>query len=267
MAGISREEFHRAFINKRFWLVGLLAAISFAYGYGQIPLGRIRLGQDYQLGAISAWQGILPRGAYGFFATLMAGLPFADSLLRDRRHHYAGQVLLRTRYKSYLCAKILAVFCSGAAAVLAPALILLIVCLMTFPPDTQIVLDLSFSIGNILNPNVIEPGGSLAASPGAFVAVSLLMLALFGGVYALLGLGASFLIRNPYIVLGMPFLIYSFGEYILPTSRQLSWLGSTEGALLPFFGLLSPLLQYLAATALFALCVLLFGKKERILMD
>jgi len=263
MSGILREEFSRAFVNKRFWLVALLAAISFTYGFTQV----MGVQPDSSLGAVTIWQEILRRGSYGFFAALMAGLPFADSLLLDRRHHFADQILLRSRYRDYLSAKIAAALCSGMAAVAVPALILLIGCCLFFPFDSQFVSEMSFSIGNVLNPNVIEPGSSLVLSLPGFVSLSLLMLALFGGAYALLGLGSSFIIRNPFVVLGIPFICYSLGYFIIPTSVRLAWLGSTEAALLPSSGLLSPALQYLAAAIFLGVCLLLWSRKDRILSD
>ena len=94
MKGILKEEFSRAFFNKRFWIVTLLAVISFTYGFTRV----MEIQPNNVLGAVMTWQNILRRGSYGFFAALMAGLPFADSLLLDRRHHFIDQILLRCRY-------------------------------------------------------------------------------------------------------------------------------------------------------------------------
>lgn len=263
MKGILKEEFSRAFFNKRFWIVTLLAVISFTYGFTRV----MEIQPNNVLGAVMTWQNILRRGSYGFFAALMAGLPFADSLLLDRRHHFIDQILLRCRYRQYLFAKILAVLCTGMVAVVVPALILLIGCCLFFPPDLQFVSEMSFGINDVLNPNVIQPGSDLVLSLAGFVSLSMFMLALFGAVYALLGLGSSFVIRNPFIILGIPFIGYSLGYFIIPTSTKLGWLGSTEAALLPSSGLLSPVLQYLAIVILFAVCRLFWGQKDRMLLD
>ena len=126
---------------------------------------------------------------------------------------------------------------------------------------------MSFGINDVLNPNVIQPGSDLVLSLAGFVSLSMFMLALFGAVYALLGLGSSFVIRNPFIILGIPFIGYSLGYFIIPTSTKLGWLGSTEAALLPSSGLLSPVLQYLAIVILFAVCRLFWGQKDRMLLD
>jgi hypothetical protein len=263
MTGILKEEFSRAFVNKRFWLVMLLAAISFTYGFMQVM--QTQFGSP--LGAVTLWQEILRRGSYGFFAALMAGLPFADSPLIDRRHHFVDQILMRCRYHQYLYAKILASLCAGMAAVTAPALILLIGCCLFFPLDPQFVPEITFGLDAVLYPNVIEPASNLALSLPGYVSLSLLMLALFGAVYALLGLGSSFVIRNPFVVLGVPFICYSLGYFIIPTSIRLSWLVSTEAALLPSGVLLSPAVQYLLITLLFVACLVFWGQKVRTLAN
>lgn len=263
MTGILREEFSRAFLNKRFWVVGLLAVISFTYGLTRV----MEVQSGSPLGAVTLWQEILQRGSYGFFAALMAGLPFADSLLLDRQHHFVEQILLRCRYRQYLYTKVLANLCSGMVAVAAPAMILLIGCRLFFPLNPQFVPEISFGISDILNPNSIEPGSNLVLSLPGFVCLCLLMLALFGAVYALLGLGSSLVIRNPFVVLGIPFICYSLGYFIIPTSIRLAWLGSTEAALLPSAGLLSPALQYLVVGIIFVACLVLWGRKDRTLLD
>lgn len=262
MSRIADEEFFRAFVNKRFWIVVFLALISFTYGFRQVMEFQVAS----PLSAVTIWQLILQRGYYGFFAALMAGLPFADSLLLDRRHLFINQILLRCRYRDYLSAKTAAVFCSGMAAVAVPALILLIGCCLSFPLNLQPATELPLVNGDISS-SVIEPGVKLAFSFLRDLSLYGIMLALFGGVYALLGLGSSFMIRNPFVVLGFPFICYSLGYFIIPTSVRLAWLGSTEAALLPSAGLLSPVLQYLAATVLFGACLLLWSRKNRILSD
>lgn len=263
MAGVFRTELIRAFTNKRFILVFALAGISFMYGWSEV----IQIQQESTVGAIALWKNILWRGSYGFFGVVMAGLPYAGSLLTDRRHHFIDQVLMRSPFHQYLSAKIMAVSCSGAAAVCAPALVLLIVCCLVSPAGQGYIPDLSFGIMGLINPNVINPGATFVLPPAGFITLSLLMLLCFGGLYALLGLGSSFVIRSPYIVLGIPFIVYSLGYYIIPTSVRLAWLGSTEAALLPTTILISPILQYLGLIILFVISRLLWGHKKQLLSD
>lgn len=263
MAGIFREELSRAFVNKRYWLVVVLAGISFTYGWAQV----MQIQQGNPLSAVPLWQEMLKRGSYGFFAAIIAGLPFADSLLSDRRHHFIDQILLRCRYRQYLSAKMFSVLYSGMAAVTAPALILLMGCCLFYPTDQEFVSTMTFGITEFINPGVIEPGFDLVLSPAGYIIISLSMLLLFGAVYALLGLGSSFIIRNPFIVLGIPFIVYSLGYFIIPTSARLNWMGSTEAALLPSTALISPVFQYLVIAVLFLVCRLLWGRKNQLLSE
>lgn len=261
MNGIIREEFSRAFKNGRFGITTLLAVLSFLYGFNRVT--EIQSGAS--LGALMLWQLILLRGSYGFFAALIAGLPFADSLLQDCRHHYIDQIFMRCRYREYLTAKLLATLISGMAAVVIPALVLLVICCLVFPVDSNFSFALSTGVWGPVSSTVIEPGLTVELTSVPFVLLSLVMLSLFGAVYSLVGLASSFVVKSPFVVLGMPFVIYSLGFFIIPISARLNWLGSTEAALLPSVGLVSPATQYLSLTLLFMTTLLIAGKRDCLL--
>jgi hypothetical protein len=261
--GILREELRRAFLNKRFWLVCLLAAISFTYGLTRV----LGMQQTSPLDAVTAWQEILRRGSYGFFAAMMAGLPFADSFLNDQKHHFIEQILLRCRYRPYLLAKVVACMAAGITAVGGPALLLLVACVLIFPFNGNALWEISAGLNSLVNPAVIEAEAGLTMALPVYVLLCVAMLALFGAAYTLIALGTSLVIRNPFVVLGVPFIVYSLGYYIIPTSQHLAWLGSSEAAILPSVTLVSALLQYLGAVFLFALCLGWGGKKNRVLAE
>ncbi len=264
MTGILGEEFSRAFVNKRFWMVGVLAVLSFAYGLGHT----LQFQEDFPGDALSLWQAILVRGCYGFFAALMAGLPYADALLADRRHHYLAQILLRCRYHSYVWARILANLCAGAVAVAVPMLLLLLGCLLVLPLDVAFLQEIPYGVSAALGSDVIEPGAFLLPSLSGYVALSLGLGLAFGAGYASLGLAASLLVRSPFAALGAPFVVYSAGYYIIPTSAHLRWaLVSTEAALLPESGLFSPLAQYLGLALVVWVCWAAFGRRQTLLQD
>jgi hypothetical protein len=112
-------------------LVFVLASISFAYGFFQIHPSQAAS----SVGALTAWQEILSIGYYGFFAAITAGLPFADSLSKDKSEHLLDPILTRTSYARYLRAKSLAVALSGAAAVLLPVGLMLGICSLIYPAE------------------------------------------------------------------------------------------------------------------------------------
>jgi hypothetical protein len=257
MGKLLRTELSRAFLNKRSGLIFLLAALSFTYGYSQVGPSLA----DAPLGALTIWQLILQRGYYGFFAALMAALPFSDSLSAEKKEGFLSQLLLRADYRQYLAAKFLAVAASGFAAVLIPAGLLLAVCGFSFSAGLVQVPDVCFYLP--LNRNLIPPDACRSLLPNSYMLLCLLFLGLFGYAYASLAMAASFHSKNAIVAFGAAMLVYSFGFYIIPTSIRLNWLVSTEAALIPTGNLLSPIVQYLTAGLLMGFNWLVFGKKER----
>ena len=263
MHKIYQVEISRAFKTKRLLIVVLLAAISFVYGYS-----RIYLSLDMApLGAVTFWQGILQRGYYGFFASFAAALPFADSLSAEKRGHILSQILTRTNYGSYLRAKFLAAVLSGITAVALPALLLLVFCLMVFPANPLQIPSLYFSTGELFSSTLIQAGSGLNLSASGYLLLCLLALAMFGAAYTVLALGISFLTKNSAFVLGVPFICYSFGSYLIPASRHLKWLNSPQAALIPTGNLFSPLVQYSLCLLVYLLCRTIFGRKERQILN
>ncbi len=258
MPNIYREELSRALVNKRFLLVFLLAGISFLYGFFQMKTIVVE-----PLDAITIWQGILQRGYYGFFACVMAVLPFADSLSVDKNERVINHFLLRVEYKKYIAAKFLSAIVSGAVAVLLPAILMLLICALMYPANPVQIPTLSFSVKEILPGQVISPGTALKLTPLGYLALCWLFLAFFGMAYAMLAMGLSFHTKNSLIVLGFPFLCYSFGYYFIPSSRHLHWLISSEAALIPQGNLISAVVQWVGFGLFFCANVLLFGNKER----
>ena len=259
MGSVFRTELSRALINKRFLFIFILAGISFSYGFFQINTSF----DQYPLGAITVWQGILMRGYYGFFAAAMAALPFADSLSRDKNNQLLDTILTRTSYRHYLKAKTLAVILSGAYAVLLPALILLAGCWLAYPAQPVHVPNLYFSSSEVLLRAFIMVGSYLNPSVGAYLGVSLLFLAVFGAAYALLAMGISFHTKNSLLVLATAFIGYSFSYYIIHTSWHLNWMVSPSMALIPQGNLYSPILQYSLMILSFLFNLLIAGKKEK----
>lgn len=261
MSNVFRAEIARALVNKRFILIFILATISFLYGYLQIN-STLTLNQP-PLGAITTWQEILTRGNYGFFAAVMAALPFADSLSRDKNNRMLDSILTRTSFRHFLRAKTLAVILSGACAVLLPALVLLAGCLMAYPARPIHIPNLYFNNAEIFSRDLIMVGTYLNLSINAYLGLSLLFLALFGAGYALLAMGISFHTKNSLLVLATAFISFSFGYYIISTSRHLNWMTSSAMALIPEGNLYSPLLQYGLMVLFFLINLLIAGRKEK----
>jgi hypothetical protein len=259
MHTIYRTELKRAFWNPRFILVFLLAGISFAYGYSQIS----PMQSHSPLGAFTAWQEILNAGYYGFFAATLAVLPFADSLSRDKNEGRLEPILLRTSYTQFKRAKALAVALSGAAAVMLPAVCMLAYCYLVYPAGPVHIPGINLNFGELFNRTVVEPGIVFNPSITKYAIASILQLGIFGMAYALLGMSISFLTRNAMIVLGFPFICYSFGTYVIRTSRHLYWMMSTEALMTLEGNLLSSTIQITLIILFFILSSIHLGRKER----
>lgn len=259
MRKIVREEISRALLNKRFLIVFLLAGLSFAYGFSQVNI----LGNIAPLNAINAWQEILKRGYYGFFACITAVLPFADSLSVEKKEQMLNHFLLRSAYKEFIGAKFLAVALSGMAAVAIPAAVLLMLCFLIFPAEPLQIPTLVFNFAEMIPGSTITPGNTIELSSPGYMGLGLLFSGLFGACYAIVAMGISFLTKHSLIVFGIPFLYYSFGYYIIPTSRHLNVLVSTEAILIPGGNLSAALIQYCLLCLWWVVSFILFGKKER----
>ena len=258
MQSIYREELSRAFINKRFGLVFLLAGISFIYGFFQV-----KAIPEISLGAITIWQEILKRGYYGFFACVMAVLPFADSLSIEKNERFINYFLTRVNYPKYIRTKFVAVAVSGAVAVVLPAILLLIACALLFPADPVQIPALSFDVAEVLPGHAISPNTVWEINSFGYFILCLLSLFFFGMIYAMLAMSISLHTKNSLLVFGFPFLYYSFGYYFIPASRHLHWLVSSEAVLLPEGNLAAPLIQCLVIVIFFIINLLSFGKKEQ----
>lgn len=151
------------------------------------------IGQDFSSAGASLFFLMLP---------LFAACPYAWSYLSERQGGYEKNVLTRTTRRRYFLAKYVAVFLSGAAAVLIP----MVVNLMTvaaFVPAVQP--DVQYDIYYAMPPTAMA-SRLFYAHPWGFVAFRLLTAALFAGLLAGSVVALSFFVRNRYAVLLIPFL-------------------------------------------------------------
>ena len=222
MQGILREEFYRAFRNRRFWMVFILAWACFGLGYLRRPVFPSSLGDEITLSTV--WTEILPYGGFQYLAAFMAALPFADSLLADRNQGYIRQVVLRCRYWRYILAKILANASAGAVGLALPLLTLFAAIQLVSLFDGRQAVEQLASFRSAL-----DLDGPLF---DAFVIVFL--AAAFGAVYATLSLSISTVIHHPAIILAAPFTTLVVISFVAERSVRFRALGHPLTALLPF---------------------------------
>ena len=161
------------------------------------------------------WMHWMPADAFSFHGylyflllPLLAGLPHAGSLLRDRADHYAQVICTRVSRGTYLCSKWIATFVSGGVAAVVPCALSFLLLLTRYP---------------VINPvagaghQVAQPTSMFAelymTQPLAWVALWLGILFVVGGVLATLGLAVTYITEYGLIVHVLPFLLL----YVLTT--------------------------------------------------
>lgn len=206
-------------------LLGCAITISQIFTY-VIPIAALNesiVVDNYPMMApVSVFQGwignvnILPQ-SYMFFLLLplLASIPFADSFFTDRKDGYIKNVLIRTKKKDYFIAKYIATFISGGLAVTIPLTLNLIFAAMYLPSFVPSVTQ-SFGIGPAHLWSKI-----FFTHPYIYLISFLILIFIFSGLIATIGLAVSFFIEYRFLSLIIPFIIYIFiytvfGSYNMP---------------------------------------------------
>lgn len=112
--GIFRTELNRALRSRRFGLAISMAFLIILVGY------ILTLETMPEKSYIDHWYYIYLRSAYTDLLPLLVALPYADSLVLDRKEGFIKGILARSSYKAYASAKILANGIAGALTVSLP---------------------------------------------------------------------------------------------------------------------------------------------------
>jgi hypothetical protein len=146
---------------------------------------------------------------------LLATLPFASSLYADKMSGYIAQVRTRLAYARYCWAKCLAVFTSAAVAVTLPLLLDLCLTALFLPglrpePTAGAFSIFEYSLWSRL----------FYTHPLVYIALYLLVIALWAGAIGLLALPLSYVVSNRVLVTVGPFACLLFAEFALNLSSQ-----------------------------------------------
>ena len=136
---------------------------------------------------------------YGFyiFFFLCAAIPYATSYLSDIDNNYLQSILKRVSIKTYSVSKCLSVMLSGMLAITLATLIFLLFLGIRYPtqeafPQSYSGWDRLISDGNLFFYYAVKTG----------------MTAMIGGSFAVIALTISTIIRNSFVVLAIPTLLY-----------------------------------------------------------
>ena len=202
MKRIISVELSLAFRNSRFLLAVIFAVILFIVGAYRDPFA---FGQRPTLHPVGWYLLNINFSEFKLFAPLFAALPFADSFLSDWSQGFQRFIVQRTRYRSYLTAKILAVAVSGGLA-------LVLIELVIFAGGFTRPFDWAGSAWHSLSPNTVSApngpfGAILNSSPIAYFLFQLGSAGCFGACMALVGLAISTIIHNRYVALAFPLVL------------------------------------------------------------
>ncbi len=229
MRNLVKNELKKAVCSKTFVLgCGLL--LIFAILSGLYCIDNYRLGNDYSsyikngnftenptLSLYSffyAWLGGDTNSlAYLLFFYLMpvgSALPYAWSYYREHRCGYLKNIVIRTKKTNYLYSKMIAVFVSGALAVLIPYIVNILM-VSAFVPYYKPWAGYNFY-------NLVYFGDLWAdlffTNPILHTFLVVALNVLYGGIYALLSFSISFYIKNIIAVLFGPMVFMIAAEYI-----------------------------------------------------
>jgi hypothetical protein len=221
---IIRFELTRAFRNRLFLLalgLGCLIALSHII-FDVMPSAAAEQANRqlseakgaYPLSLFNTWMGgkgyIIQPTIYFFLLPLLVCIPFADTLSTDRQSGYIRHLATRANPRRYYLAKTLSVFLSAAAVGVLPLLLDFYLTALFFPPLIPEATSGQFPIGE-----TSMFSGLFYSHPFAYVAVYLLIIALFSGLFALFSLVFTFFIKNRALVMLSPFILCAFIDFIL----------------------------------------------------
>ena len=133
---------------------------------------------------------------------IAAAIPYAWTFCREYKSGYLKNVASRVNKKKYIIAKAIAVFISGALAILIPLVVNVLITSAFIPSIPPYVVDTLY--------NYITHGSLFADyyfnNPMLFVVLYIIFDAVYGGIFALLSFALSFYIKNVFFALFFPFM-------------------------------------------------------------
>lgn len=154
-----------------------------------------------------------------FSVPLICCIPFSASLIEDRKSNYINFINIRTSYKSYIKAKIVACFCSGFLTVLISTIIFYILISLTPYKDNPT------NIAGFMRDIYIN-------NPEIYLIIYAFICSLMGGVYALIGLALSTKVKSKVASIVFPLVYYYIGIYVF---SMLGLVGLEPGSVNCFF--------------------------------
>ncbi|MEG0834993.1 MAG: hypothetical protein RR063_10480 [Anaerovoracaceae bacterium] len=207
----------KEFLKRSFSGVGFKTAIiiSATLAIAQIlqTYTKVDLGYQYPTSLFEIWIG----GEWASYANsitmlilpILACLPFSTSLLLDKKSGYLAQIYLRKPRAKVLTTYYVTSFLTGAVATSLPFAINLLLNALIYPsllPQTT-----TFTFLPSLRGLFIE---LFYTMPWIFCLLYIFIIAIFGGFIACVGLSLGNFIKNKFVLLATPFIVYFWIYFI-----------------------------------------------------
>jgi hypothetical protein len=188
-------EFKRGLLSKKFFIAIFLNCLCLAVGIYNNRLALLMF-----KGLVLFYLGYLltPAGVLTIMAPIIAVLPFAASFVEDKEKFFIRSILIRESRTQYFLKKYLVTGLLGSISVALPLVLLLIINLLFFPKG-------DFNLGSMQKTfhEIYEQ------SKLTYAIMAIVNFAIFGFIYANIGLTISFFIRNKVVAIVGPFLLYT----------------------------------------------------------
>lgn len=221
MLNILKFELKRSFANRNFVIViviGLIITISHVM-LSVIPsvstLDNYLLGKgEYPISVFNKWifgegHSIQPT-LYNLLIPILATIPFVDSAFMDNKSGYTKNLFVKTKKRQYYIAKLLSTYLSAGIAVIIPVLVNLILTAVYLPSLIPEASAMTFSLNESCMLSDI-----FYTHPYLYVTLYMVIIFLYAGLFALLGLVAAFFVDNRLFVLLFPFMSYVLADLVL----------------------------------------------------
>jgi ABC-type transport system involved in multi-copper enzyme maturation permease subunit len=243
-----KMEITRIFTRPTFWLVLILGTILSVYAsYIYWPTNVTHdFYLNYPRSPYVTWFliGDMPSAhIYNILFPLLASIVFADSYAEDVNSGYIKNILTRVKKKKYYATRYISNFCVGGLVATFPLMLNFFINMLVFP-----LIENNYYYGmNLIQEQDIFHH-IFYSNPLIYVFLRILLLFILGGVLASIGLTCSLFIKNRYIVIIIPFLVFMAIDVLMPiTLSNLFFTFGSWHILLPIYlliGLIGTVLCY-----------------------
>lgn len=147
---------------------------------------------------------------------ILAALPYAMVSFEDRESGYIGQILIRESRKAFYPVRYLVAFLTGGIGVSIPLVLNLMLGALYAPIMPQSPAEYQTYIDGMSFASEL-----FFISPLGYIAIFLVIDFLWGGLFAVVALSMTDVVKNKYIIPAFPFLLHMVVFYLSSYSREL----------------------------------------------